>query len=355
VWDAPRSAASALLLTRLGEERGVPSDVVLAGTGLDLAALRVPGAEVTGRQELSLLRNLQAACPDPALPLEAGRRYHLTTYGIWGFALASSPTVRDALAVGSTFVDLSFTFCAFTVEEDERELRLCLDDAAVPDDVRGFVVARDLAGLRTITGEVAPGLPLERLTVRLPEPADPSPWEAVFGVPPQFGAARNAAVLSAAALDLPLPQADELTAAMTQRQCRELVERRRTRSGTAGLVRDHLVRSPADVPDADAVAAGLAVSPRTLRRRLAEEGTSYRALVEEVREALAEELLATGSLSVEQVARRLGYAETASFTHAFTRWKGTSPRAWLRHRDAPVRARGDEGQDGPTAGPRGDP
>jgi len=41
-------------------------------------------------------------------------------------------------------------------------------------------------------------------------------------------------------------------------------------------------------------------------------------------------LLSTGSLSVEQVARRLGYAETASFTHAFTRWKGVSPRAWVR-------------------------
>jgi AraC-like DNA-binding protein len=330
VWDRPRSAASALLLTRLAEERGVPAGVVLAGTGLELPALRVPGAEVTGRQELALLRNLQAALPDPDLPLEAGSRYHLTTYGIWGFALASSPTLRDALAVGSRFVDLSFTFCSFAVEEDADELRLCLDDDAVPDDVRGFVVARDLAGLRTITGEVAPGLPLERLTVRLPAPPDDARWREVFGVPPAFGSTRNTAVLSAAALDLPLPQADELTAAMTERQCRELVGRRRTRTGVAGRVRDELVRSPADMPGADAVAGTLAVSERTLRRRLAEEGTSFRALVEEVREALAEELLGTGSLTVEQVARRLGYAETASFTHAFTRWKGVSPRAWLR-------------------------
>ena len=53
----------------------------------------------------------------------------------------------------------------------------------------------------------------------------------------------------------------------------------------------------------------------------------------EVREALAEELLATG-MAVEQVAHRLGYAETASFTHAFTRWKRTSPRSWVRERRA---------------------
>ena len=328
--DGRRSAASALLLTRLGQERGVPPETTLAGTGLDLAALRVPGTEVTGRQELDLLRNLQAACPDADLALEAGRRYHLTTYGIWGFALASSPTVRDALAVGMTFVDLSFTFCRLEVSSDDAELRLCLDDDGVPDDVRAFVVVRDLAGLRTLAGELAPGLALERLSVRLPPPADPAPFTELFGVAPQFDGARNEAVLDAAALDLPLPQADELTAAMTERQCRELVERRRARVGVAGVVRDELVRTPGAMPSLDEVAVRLAVSERTLRRRLADEGTTFRALGDEVRAALAEELLSTGSLSVEQVARRLGYAETASFTHAFTRWKGVSPRAWAR-------------------------
>lgn len=329
-WDAPRSAASALLLTRLGVERGVPAEELLAGAGLDLDRLRAPGSEITGRQELAVLRALQERCPDPALPLEAGRRYHLTTYGIWGFALASSPTVGDALSLGMRFVDLSFAFCTFDVATDDEEVRLCLDDDGVPDDVRAFVVLRDLAGLRTLAGEVAPGLPVRRLTVRLPEPADVAPFVEVFGVRPQFDAGHNVAALDAAALDLPLPQADELTAAMTERQCRELVDRRRARTGVAGLVRDRLVRAPGAMPDLAAVAADLAVSERTLRRRLSEEGTSFRALVDEVREALAEELLSTRSLSVEQVAHRLGYAETASFTHAFTRWKGVSPRAWAR-------------------------
>jgi AraC-like DNA-binding protein len=135
------------------------------------------------------------------------------------------------------------------------------------------------------------------------------------------------AALDAAFLDLPLPQADELTAATTEAQCRALVERRRTRSGWAGQVRDVLLTAPSAMPRLERVAAGLHVSERTLRRQLAAEGASYRGLVEELRETLAEELLRAG-LPVQQVARRLGYAETASFTHAFTRWKGVSPRAW---------------------------
>lgn len=326
-----RSAASTLLLVRLGLERGLSERALLAGTGLDVEDLRRPGCEVDGDVELEVVARLVAGVDDPDLALEAGTRYHLTTYGIWGFALASSPTVRSALEVGSRFVDLSFTFCRLTVEEDAHELRLVLDDSALPPAVRAFVVLRDLAGLRTIVSELTAGsLPVRRVALALPAPADPARAHAVFGVDVDFAAPRHLAALELAALDLPLPQADELTAAMTEAQCRALVERRRQRTGLAGRVRDLLTAAPGAMPSQLEVARSLAVSERTLRRHLEVEQTSYRALVEEVRETLAEELLATGGLSVEQVARRLGYAETASFTHAFTRWKGMSPRAFTR-------------------------
>lgn len=327
---ARRGAASALLLTRLGEERGVPASTSLQTTGLGLEDLLRPGAEVTAGQELAVIRALIASCPDPDLALEAGRRYHLTTYGIWGFALASSPTVRSALDVGARFVDLSFTFCALGVEETPDRLTLTLDAADVPADVRSFVVTRDLVGLRTIVAELTQSaVPLDALEVTLPEPLDSHRWLEALGRAPRFSATRNAATLDAAFLDLPLPQADELTAATTEAQCRALLATRRARLGLAGVVRDLLLVDPAELPTYGAVAVTLHLSERTLRRRLAEEGTSYRGLVEEVREALAEALL-RAALPVEQVARRLGYAETAAFTHAFTRWKGSSPRAWVR-------------------------
>ena len=78
------------------------------------------------------------------------------------------------------------------------------------------------------------------------------------------------------------------------------------------------------------VAAGIGLSTRTLRRRLAAEGASYQGVLDEVRESLAERMLATGRLTVEDVAQRLGYAEASSFIHAFRRWKGTTPAAYVR-------------------------
>ena len=77
------------------------------------------------------------------------------------------------------------------------------------------------------------------------------------------------------------------------------------------------------------IADELHIDPRTLRRRLVEEGTSFRELLVEVRRDRAEQMLAT-NVSIETMARRLGYAETASFTHAFTRWSGLSPSQFRR-------------------------
>jgi AraC-like DNA-binding protein len=111
---------------------------------------------------------------------------------------------------------------------------------------------------------------------------------------------------------------------------RDLLARRRARVGLAGRVRDVLVARLADPPDADEVATLLHLGTRTLRHRLAAEGTSYRALLSEVREHLAEELLITAGLPVDQIARRLGYVEVSSFSQAFRQWKGVGPREYRK-------------------------
>ena len=72
------------------------------------------------------------------------------------------------------------------------------------------------------------------------------------------------------------------------------------------------------------VAADLHVDERTLRRRLAAEGTTFRRLTDDVRHARALELLGQGA-AVAEVARELGYSETATFTRSFTRWEGFPP------------------------------
>src|SRR5512139_2876741 len=101
-----RSVASAALLCNVGVERGVPLEQLLRGTGLTPKLLGDPTAEVEAAQEARIARNLLGACPAPGLGLQAGIRYHLSMYGIWGFALISSPTVGAAIDLGLRYFDM---------------------------------------------------------------------------------------------------------------------------------------------------------------------------------------------------------------------------------------------------------
>src|SRR5205085_237961 len=122
-------------------------------------------------------------------------------------------------------------------------------------------------------------------------------FEAVFGIAPEFGAPTS---VVARLLDIPMPQSSDLTANMCVTQCRKLLDCHHAHRGITGQVRDELLRDARRMPTQEEVAARLHVSVRTLRRQLADENTSYRALVEQTREGLAEELLGTGRLTVEQ-------------------------------------------------------
>jgi len=333
-----RSPASVRLLIELGADHGVGAARCLEGTGLRAGDLTRADTELEADQELRVIRNLVRALPDvPGLGLEAGTRYHLTTHGIWGFALVSSPDLRSAIGFGLRYLDLTFAFNRIRLEEAPREARMILDDGAIPEDLRRFLIEREGASIMTLQRDMfSSAIPLIRVEASYPAPPYAELYEPIFGVRPRFGAQGNRAVFDAALLDLPLPQANELTARVCEDQCRALLERRTARTGTARRVREQLIRTSGGIPGMEEVARALRLSPRTLRRRLEHEGTSFRALVEEVRMALAEEFLSNHAMTVEEIAARLGYAEAASFTRAFARRRGAPPGRFRRARRSPT-------------------
>jgi AraC-like DNA-binding protein len=129
--------------------------------------------------------------------------------------------------------------------------------------------------------------------------------------------------------DEPLPQADKHTLEMCIAQCDVLMQRNEQRRGITAVVRSKLFRDSGAFPALPDIAAELDMHPRTLRRQLAAEGTSFRALVNETRSALAVDLLCNVGLTVEQVSKRLGYTDPSTFSHAFKRWYGTAPSAYF--------------------------
>lgn len=327
-----------LLLARMGIERGLDEAAVLAGSGLALADLESPASLSTAAAETQVIRNLAgAAGPGSTWGLDAGRRYHLTTFGIWGFALVSAPTVGAAVDVGLRFVELTSALTAPYGDLDTAgRVRVVFQEPAQPADVARFIVQRDLAAVQVILEEVlGRDARFQEVSFRhQPPPGTADRYAEAFGLVPTFGAEHNALVFDPALIDERLPQADAHTTALAQAQCRELLDRRRLRAGLAGQVRDLVLAQLRHPPSAAELAAALNLSERTLRRRLAAEDTSVRTLVDEVRAALAAEFLTSRSLTVAEIADRLGYVEVSSFSQAFRRWHGVSARAFLAQRDA---------------------
>lgn len=322
-----------LILARLGMERGLSEEAVLAGTGVTVADLENPDIEVAAETETAVIRNLAgAAGPGETWGLDAGCRFHVTTFGIWGFALVSAPTVRAAVEIGLRWIDLTYALTAPFADVDEHgDLRMTFRTPPETDEVARFVLQRDMAAVQTIMQEVL-GRDARFLRVtftQVPGPGTVDRFTEVFGVTPEFGAPANTVVFAPDIVDTRLPQADEHTTALAQAQCRAMLDRRHTRPGVAGQVRDLVVARLRDVPTATEIASALNVSERTLRRRLADENTSVRTLVDEVRATLAAEFLSSGSLTIAEIAERLGYVEVSSFSQAFRRWHGVSARQYV--------------------------
>jgi len=334
-WNV-RGIASVNLFVSLAAEHGLSARDCLRGSAIPVGSLQDPLCEVEASQELTVVRNLlRHLARVPGIGLEAGRRYRLTGYGILGYALLSSRSLRSAIEFAIRYLDLTFAFNRYRTENLPEGLRVVLDDSAIPEDCRQFLVERDVTSTIALSRQLLQQpIRVSRVSFRFKRPPYAERFEEFFLGPVFFGEPAHAIVVGNEWVDQPLPQADEPTARLCEEQCRELLDRRRARTRVSERVRQHLLR-PRAAAQMKEVAVEMGMALRTLHRHLDAEGTSFRQLVDEVREALAEEML-SHRMTVEEVAERLGYSEASSFVHAFKRWKGISPRAY-RHASGTAR------------------
>jgi len=331
-------------MVRVGTDHGVPARRLLAATGLRVADLDTDDHEVEATQELAVARNLiQAVGDQPSLGTEVAAHFSLNSCGLLGFAMLSSPTAGEALRValramqvGNQFVDTTFSLGRTTG-------RVEFHGDSLPADVRSFLLERDIAVifgvivLRCLSTQILARLDETRLELTLPGDRVAAMVDGMTGLlsdmspnpMPQFPvvANRSANVLTFP-LDFlaePMSMPNPATAALCEQHCLDVLQQRRERGRLAAQIRATLLNRAAAAPTAAEVAADLSIDRRTLHRHLANEGTTFRALQEEVRCTLAIDMLTVLGFTAQETARRLGYTSPAAFTRAFTRWTGQPP------------------------------
>ncbi len=331
-WNFPRSPASVRLLIDFGEARKIDAASLLQGTRLNLVQLDHPDSTVSATQELTVIANLLRQTHSEAdIGLQVGLSYHLSAYGMLGYGLMSSATGADALKLATRFLPLTY---AFTSIAHRRLGELHVLAYEPPDELSAelqrFVVERAMGAtsrlLRDIFGN---GFELADFSFRFGEPSSslrrPAPTR-VLGASIQYGGAENTLSFAGQYLTQALPQANSVTARMCERMCSDLLMRRRVRLDNTAFVREYMsVLSAGRAPELADVACFLNISERTLKRRLQQEGSSFRALSQAVRQAKAEQMIADGRLTMTEIAAELGFSDLSSFSQAFKRWSGNAP------------------------------
>jgi AraC-like DNA-binding protein len=330
---APSTLAtwSATILRALAA-RGLDTAPIAARAGIDPAALG-PDARVP-REALDRLWALAVeASGDPAFGLEVSRYPAQTTFHALGYAVLASTTLREAFERIIRYRRLIGDVIELRLVEAGDRWRFEIDvsrHAGVPlqaVDAVAAICARQARALH------APR-PCDPLAVEFarPAPADAAPYSRLFRAPVRFAAAANALEYARADLDAPLPAGNaELARGNDEVLVRYLA--RLEQSRLASRVQQALLDAmPDGAPSKAAVARTHGMSARNLQRRLAEEGTSFSALLADARVSLARTYVDEGRLSVTEIAFVLGFADTSAFSRAFKRWTGLSPRAYAaRH------------------------
>jgi len=252
---------------------------------------------------------------------------------VLGHAMLSAATVGQAIEMGLSYYRLTSSFMTLTAHQDNDTLQIvasldypsaALSQFAPEELVLGFTqIARQLMGedfsplLVQFTGQ-KPRYYLE-LESYLRCPIVYRHTECVFA-------------LDSRLLSLPLKTANALTAKQLLNLCQQLLS---AQQALPNMVEDivlqvqQLIKAKANYwPTMQQVAAQLAMSERTLRRRLQAQGTDYQQQLEQIRQQLAQQLLSNRQVTVQQAAAVLGYSEPASFRRAFHRWTGVSPQGY---------------------------
>jgi AraC-like DNA-binding protein len=323
----------------------VPS--ACARAGVDPSILGDPAGRVPHETVERVWDTLAAG--DEAFGLRAARRVETMGRSVFEYAMLNAADVRGVLRTFLRLQRMMHDASAHALEEraDAAVLRIGLvPPLRLPLAASDFIAAMLVLRFRVLLRD-----PVEPVEVRLcrPPPAAPTPAPEIFGAKVAYGSPRVEVHWPRAALDRAFCTSDPTLHLVLTREIERAL-------GLPAEPRDHVHGRPSDDVDGrvrralrvalargdsslGVVARMLAMSGRSLERRLSAQGTSFQDVRDGVRRSIAEELLVARGANVTEAALAAGFSEVAAFTRAFRRWTGMAPSEFLRARAAAAGAR----------------
>lgn len=278
---------------------------------------------------LEVYRNAVRLAPDPGFAFRTGLRFHVASYGMYGFAILSSTNFRQTMQFGVQYHQLATPLAdIFFREANGRGIWTIapVSDLAVDASLYKYLAELQFGHLVSLHRDVMGSsfTPFE-LHVTYAKPRGAGAFAEIPSCKVLYRQAENRLIFDARILDGPAPLGNNVTYASVLALCDALMEELQLRTGVAGFVREALLENLGHDTSLTAVSERLKIPPRTLRRKLLREETSFREIAEQLRTQLAIKYLRDTDLTVEDIAFALGFSDAANFRHAFRRWTGKSP------------------------------
>jgi AraC-like DNA-binding protein len=324
------------------QRQGVAPETLLGHAQLSPDALHQRDQRIAASAYLTLLGESVRQTGDDCLGLHLGESVRPGYYGVLGYLVMSCATLADALHRQARYASLVGNL-GLVILDDEPARPGC--EALVAQRWQPLLAQQQrqlseetLAGWVSF-GRWISGLDIAPTEVRFRHsaPADTTEHARIFRCPVLFGQPDNALVFPRRLLAAPLNQADAQVRGMLDAYADRLLAELRQGNSVLDRARLELARQlPERGPNLEAIAAALALSPRTLQRRLREGGLSFSQLVDETRQQLVLHYLRDPALELAEIAFLVGFSEPGSLARAFRRWTGTSPGEYRRHLCAPA-------------------
>ncbi|MGH8493817.1 MAG: AraC family transcriptional regulator [Moraxellaceae bacterium] len=289
-----------------------------------------PDSRIPLADWISLLESIASENPQPALGLAIAQHIAPRHAGVLGYIALSCDTLGEAL--------LRF----------ERYDRLVYDGNPASLSMHGDQVSISWGIEHGLPGQLADETAIAAFTTIVRKlvdkdlapsavnfvnaaPADSAPYEAFFGCPVSFGGSLSFVTFPTSFLMEPIAHSDPGLRALLENQAESLLRALPSNDGFEKALKEGLLRCLHEgTPTLERVSERLAMSPRTLQRRLAEKELNFQQLLDRTRAELARGYILQGHLMLSEIALLLGYSEQSAFNRAYKRWTGQTPRALRR-------------------------
>lgn len=310
--------------------RQMDADALLVQVGLSPALLQMPQARVSVKHYGELWR-LVALTLDDEFFGQDSRRMKAGSFAMLIHAVIGCRTLGQALDRSLRFYGLILDDIAGSLVRGPHEARLVLEQrGAAPPRIFGQeVLLMLLHGVACWL--VGRRIPVLRAQFSYPEPRHSAEYRVMYCTELEFCRPRTAIAFDAAHLNLPVVQTERSAKEFLRSAPESILVKYKNGSSLSARIRRRLRQMlPGRMPDFETLSRALNMTTATLRRRLQEEGASYRDIKDQLRRDVAIRYLSHSDRTVVDIALELGFSERSAFHRAFRKWTGASPGEFRR-------------------------